>query len=912
MDAKHTAGTYANLADTAEARRLADVGNGATWRRWGPYLSERQWGTVREDYSEDGNAWEYFPHDHARSRAYRWGEDGIAGFGDDQLCLCLGLALWNERDPILKERLFGLTNAEGNHGEDVKELYYYLDGTPTHSWMQMLYKYPQAAFPYGPLIEENRRRGTEDPEFELLDTGVFDGGRYFDVLVTYAKAAPDDLLMEVVATNRGGEPAALHLLPQFWARNIWSWNPSVEKPGLRRAGAAALVATHPRMPAMRLLCDGAPELLFCDNESNPGRLWGEPRRGYFKDGINDFVVSGRQDAVNPDGVGTKAAAHYRLVVAGGGSARVRLRLRAEAEAGDLDDFDDFDAIMSRRRSEANAFYAALQADVPDPDARLVQRQALAGMLWSKQFYYFDIPQWLNGDAGQPPPPAARRGGRNADWEHLNNADIVSMPDKWEYPWYAAWDLAFHCIALAHVDPDFAKAQLLLLTREWYMHPNGQLPAYEWGFGDVNPPVHAWAAWRVYQMDRERHGQGDRAFLEAVFHKLMLNFTWWVNRKDAEGRNIFQGGFLGLDNIGIFDRSAPLPTSGHINQSDGTAWMAMYTLNLMRIALALAEDNHVYEDVATKFFEHFLYIAQAMTNIGGSGIGLWDEADEFYYDVLHLPGGTRVPLRVRSMVGLIPLFAVEVLDGCVFERLPEFTRRLRWFLDYRPDLARLVSRWADGNSDERHLLSLLRGHRMKRLLARMLDENEFLSDYGIRAVSRHHQDNPFVFEHDGHRFGIGYVPGESTSRLFGGNSNWRGPIWMPVNYLLIESLRRFHRYYGGDFTVECPTGSGRFLNLAQIADELSHRLSCLFLKSADGCRPVFGNAPRHQADPAFRDNLLFHEYFHGDTGRGIGASHQTGWTGLIALLVRDHEASVAAGDPRVAAPAAAPALPLAAE
>jgi hypothetical protein len=898
MAARNRAQKPTSLSDTIEAQRLLQARAGEPWRRWGPYLSERQWGTVREDYSEHGNAWDYLPHDHARSRAYRWGEDGIAGFSDDRQYLCLGLALWNERDPILKERLFGLTNSEGNHGEDVKELYYYLDGTPSHSWMRMLYKYPQAAFPYAQLVEENGRRGTGEPEYELLDTGVFDGDRYFDVEVTYAKAAPDDILMEVTVVNRGAAAAPLHLLPQLWARNIWSWQPGVQKPVLRRVGEGEVLAVHPDLPPMRLLCDGAPELLFCDNDSNTGRLWGQPAPGHFKDGINDYVVAGRRQAVNAGAIGTKAAAHYRLEVPGGGIARLRLRLRPDDAAGRL---DDFDAIIAMRRAEADAFYAALQAGIADPDARHVQRQALAGMLWSKQFYYFDVPEWLRGDPQQPAPPAGRRRGRNADWEHLNNADIVSMPDKWEYPWYAAWDLAFHCVALANVDPDFAKDQLLLLTREWYMHPNGQLPAYEWAFGDVNPPVHAWAAWRVYQMDRDRSGVGDRAFLEAVFHKLMLNFTWWVNRKDAEGRNIFQGGFLGLDNIGIFDRSAPLPTGGHINQSDGTAWMAMYSLNLMRIALALAEDNHVYEDVATKFFEHFLYIARAMTNIGGSGVGLWDEADEFYYDVLHLPGDQRVPLRVRSMVGLIPLFAVEVLDGCVFGRLPEFTRRLRWFLDYRPDLAALVSRWTEGNSEERHLLSLLRGHRMKRLLARMLDETEFLSEYGVRAVSKHHEQHPFVFEHQGDRFSIGYVPGEGASNLFGGNSNWRGPIWMPVNYLLIESLRRFHRYYGDDFTVECPTGSDRQLNLDQVASELSRRLSRLFLKDAGGRRAVFGDSPRHRDDPAFRDHVLFHEYFHGDSGRGIGASHQTGWTGLVALLLAQGASAAATGadDPPLA-------------
>jgi hypothetical protein len=887
MVAKRNARTLVNLADTAEVRRLDEARAGAPWRRWGPYLSERQWGTVREDYSTYGSAWDYFPHDHARSRAYRWGEDGIGGFGDDQLYLCLALALWNGRDPILKERLFGLTNSEGNHGEDVKELYHYLDGTPSHSWMRMLYKYPQAKFPYAQLVQENRRRGTDEPEFELLDTGVFDDDRYFDVEVTYAKAAPDDILMEILVTNRGGETAMLHLLPQFWARNIWSWKPDVRKPVLWRDGDTQIIATHPHMPTMRLMCGGTPELLFCENETNSSRLWEHQGPGFFKDGINDYIVDGKREAVNPDGIGTKAAAHYRLELPGSGSARVQLRLRPETQDGG---FDDFDEIMALRRTEADEFCAVLQADVSDPDARDVQRQALAGMLWSKQFYYFDIPEWLRGDPLQPKPPALRQQGRNADWEHLNNADIVSMPDKWEYPWYAAWDLAFHCVALAHIDPDFAKDQLLLLTREWYMHPNGQFPAYEWAFGDVNPPVHAWAAWRVYQMDHDRRGVGDRAFLEAVFHKLMLNFTWWVNRKDVEGHNIFQGGFLGLDNIGIFDRSAPLPTGGYINQSDGTAWMAMYTLNLMRIALALAEENHVYENVATKFFEHFLYIAQAMTNVGCCGIGLWDDEDEFYYDVLHLPGGDRIPLKVRSMVGLIPLFAVEVLDADVFTQLPDFARRLRWFLDYRSDLAKLVSRWTEGNSEERHLLSLLRGHRVKRLLARMLDETEFLSDYGIRAVSKQHEREPFVFEHNGNRFGVGYVPGESTSNVFGGNSNWRGPIWMPVNYLLIESLRHFHRYYGDDFTVECPVGSGQYRNLHQVADELSRRLSRLFLKDKSGRRALFGDSSRHQNDPAFRDNLLFHEYFHGDTGRGIGASHQTGWTGLIALLLRESSSS----------------------
>jgi Mannosylglycerate hydrolase MGH1-like glycoside hydrolase domain len=870
---------------TAEGMRLDEVRHGVRWRRWGPYLSERQWGTVREDYSEYGNAWDYFPHDQARSKAYRWGEDGIGGFGDQQLLLCLAVGLWNENDPILKERLFGLTNGEGNHGEDVKELYYYLDGTPTHSYMRMLYKYPQAAFPYERLASENRSRGMDQSEFEILDTGIFDDGRYFDVEIEYAKGAVDDILMEVTVHNRGPDPAPLHLLPHLWARNIWSWKPGSMKPRLVAREDGSVTIDHPQMPAMRLFCEGRPEFLFCENESNPRRLWGIAAEGHFKDGINDYVVDGDRNAVNPARVGTKVAAHYHAVIPPKGTLRRRLRLTPDDGAAG---FEGFERIMRTRRAEADEFYQALQHDIDDPDARLVQRQALAGMLWSKQFYYFDIPEWLAGDPTQPPPPAGRKRGRNSEWFHLNNADIISMPDKWEYPWYAAWDLAFHCVTFALIDPSFAKSQLVLLTREWYMHPNGQLPAYEWAFSDVNPPVHAWAAWQVYQMDRELHGgKGDRAFLERVFHKLMLNYTWWVNRKDADGRNIFQGGFLGLDNIGIFDRSAPLPTGGTINQSDGTAWMAMYALNLMRIALELALEDHVYEDIATKFFEHFLYIASAMTNMGGDGLGLWDEEDEFYYDVLDLPGGERIPLKVRSMVGLIPLFAVEVLGATVFERLPRFTARLHWFLDHRPELARLVSRWRDPNAEEQHLLSLLRGHRMKRLLSRMLDESEFLSDYGIRALSKYHRDHPYVFEHAGSHVAVGYVPGESTTGVFGGNSNWRGPIWLPVNFLLIQSLYRFHGYYGDDFRVECPVGSGNFLHLGEVAVELSKRLSRLFLLDKDGRRPSLGASRLCREDPHFRDNLPFYEYFHGDTGAGLGAAHQTGWTGLIALLLRPH-------------------------
>jgi Mannosylglycerate hydrolase MGH1-like glycoside hydrolase domain/Glycosyl hydrolase family 63 C-terminal domain len=879
-------GEDGSAAGTAEAARLASISRGVHWRRWGPYLSDRQWGTVREDYSPNGTAWEFFPHDHARSRAYRWGEDGIAGFSDDQLLLCLGLALWNGRDPILKERLFGLTNSEGNHGEDVKELYYYLDGTPTHSYMRMLYKYPQAAFPYALLVEENRRRSRHQPEFELIDTGIFAENRYFDVEIEYAKADVDDILMQVTIYNRAPEEATLHVLPQLWSRNIWSWQPQSMKPRIVTRGGDSVSVDHPMLPAMRLRCEGSPEFLFCENETNIPRLWGMDAPGqYFKDGINDYVVNGDRTAVNPARLGTKVAAHYRMTLPAGGDARLRLRL---AHDGAASGFDDFGSVFRRRRAEADEFYAELQRDVDDPDTRLVQRQAFAGMLWTKQFYYFDIPEWLGGDPLQPPPPESRRHGRNSEWRHLNNADIVSVPDAWEYPWYAAWDLAFHCVILAQLDPGYAKSQLILLTRDWYMHPNGQLPAYEWAFGDVNPPVHAWAAWRVYEIDcAQRGGQGDRAFLERVFHRLMLNFTWWVNRKDVDGRNIFEGGFLGLDNIGIFDRSAPLPTGGTINQSDGTAWMAMYTLNLMRIALELALEDHVYEDIASKFFEHFLYIAGAMTNIGGEGIGLWDEADEFYYDVLHLPGGERIPLRLRSMVGLIPLFAVEVLDSSVFARLRGFSARTHWFLDHRPQLAQLVSRWRDASAGERHLLSLLRGHRMKRLLSRMLDETEFLSDYGVRSLSKFHENNPYVFEHAGNRIGVHYVHGECASTVFGGNSNWRGPIWFPVNFLLIESLQRFHSYYGDDFKVECPVGSGRLLHLGEVAAELSRRLCRLFLRDEAGHRPVFGDSPIEQNDPNFRDNVLFYEFFDGDTGKGLGASHQTGWTALVALLLRTY-------------------------
>ena len=843
---------------------------------------------MREDYSADGDAWRYFDHDQARSRAYRWGEDGIAGVCDRDQRLCLSLALWNGRDTILKERLFGLTNGEGNHGEDVKELYYYLDSTPTHSYMKMLYKYPQAAFPYACLLEENRRRGRHDPEFELVDTGVFDENRYFDVFVEYAKAGKADLLMVVTAHNRAPEDADLHLLPQAWFRNVWSWQPGGERPTLALAADGGISVGHPKLPPHRLYCDGAPEILFTDNDTNLRRLYGIAADGYFKDAFHEYVVDGRRDAANPAQTGTKAAAHYRARVPAGGSVRLRLRLAAAAMAAP---FADFEAILEARRKDADEFYAVIHAGVTDPDARAVQRQAFAGMLWSKQFYYYDIPQWLDGDPGQPPPPAARRHHRNAEWRHLNNADIIAMPDKWEYPWYAAWDLAFHCVALARIDPEFAKQQLLLLGRVWYQHPNGQLPAYEWNFGDVNPPVHAWATWRVFEIDRAANGgeggeggKGDLAFLEKVFHKLMLNFTWWVNRKDAQGHNIFQGGFLGLDNIGVFDRSLPLPTGGFINQSDGTAWMAMYSLNLLRIALELAQHNPVYQDIGTKFFEHFLHIAEAMSNMGDRGIGLWNEEDRFYYDVLHPGEGDPIHLKVRSMVGLIPLFAVEILEPELLRKLPDFELRLGWLMKYLPRLAALVSQWEVPGVGKRRLLSLLRPERLRAVLGRMLDETEFLSDHGVRALSRHHLDHPYSVSCCGQDLTVAYVPGESDSGLFGGNSNWRGPVWMPVNFLIIESLRRFHEYYGDDFKIECPTGSGVEMTLDQVADELSRRLAAIFLRREDGTRPVFGDSGKFQRDSHFRDYPLFFEYFHGDSGRGVGASHQTGWTGLVALLL----------------------------
>jgi hypothetical protein len=835
---------------------------------------------TREDYSPYGNAWEYVSHDAARSKTYRWGEEGIAGISDDQQLLCFALGLWNGQDPIIKERMFGLTGNEGNHAEDCKEHYYYLDSTPTHSYMKMLYKYPQREFPYARLLEENRRRGKLDPEFELIDTGIFDDNRYFDVFVEYAKADVDDILIKVTINNRGPEAASIQVLPTLWFRNTWAWGIDNYKPEMYRDDDGCIKVTHNKLGNFYLRAENKPDSLFCENETNTGRLYQYASEGTYKDGINDYLVGGNRDAINKIPKGTKASFHYPLTISPGAAETIRIRLTADFQP---DPFETFDTNFDQRLQEANEFYGEMQAAIPDADEKNIQRQAIAGMLWSKQFFFYDVTMWLKGDPSQPPPPASRKKGRNHDWAHLNNADIISMPDKWEYPWYAAWDLAFHTIPIAMVDPEFAKNQLRLLTKEWYMHPNGQLPAYEWAFGDVNPPVHGWATWRVYKIDEQlQDGKGDRKFLEEIFHKLLLNFTWWVNKKDNNDNNIFQGGFLGMDNIGVFDRSAQLPTGGYIEQSDGTSWMAMYTLNMLRMSLELAKENATYQSLATKFFEHFLYIAEAMSS---EGLNLWDEEDEFFYDVLRTPDDRRTTMRIRSMVGLIPLFAVEVLEQELFDANPEFTARLQWFLNNRPDLANLISRWTTKGRGERHLLSLLRGHRMKKLLKRMLDESEFLSPYGIRALSRHHLANPYTFHAKGVDFGVKYTPGEGDTSLFGGNSNWRGPIWFPVNYLLIESIQRFHHYYGDDFKIEHPTNSGNMLTLRQIADDLSKRMISIFKKDENGRRPVFNQYEKMQVDEHFRDYLYFYEYFHGDSGRGVGATHQTGWTGLVAKLIQ---------------------------
>ena len=838
---------------TAEHRRLeTHRKRQANWRKWGPYLSERAWGSVREDYSEDGTAWDFFPHDHARSRAYRWNEDGLAGISDRHQYLCFALALWNGRGPILKERLFGLTGPQGNHGEDGKEYYFYLDGTPTHSYMKMLYRYPQAAFPYADLVAESGRRGMRDPEYELLDTGVFEESRFFDVLVEYAKADQEDILIKISVVNRGPEAAEYHVLPTLWFRNTWSWNYAAGpmgdvpgKPSMQAVdgpeGISTVQATHPAMETYHLYVDDAPELLFTENETNARQLFGLDNAGpYVKDAFHRYLTGGEREAVNPDRLGTKAAALYHGAIGPNETLTLRLRL---SNVGHEAPFTDFSDILAQRLAEADEFYNAIQNPTLGDDERRVQRQAFAGMLWSKQMYYYDIEQWLSGDPDAQGASTPRRRGRNYDWTHLHNFDVISMPDKWEYPWYATWDLAFHCIPLALVDPQFAKRQLELMTREWYMHPGGQLPAYEWAFGDVNPPVHAWATWRVYKIDAKQQGAPDRDFLEGVFHKLLLNFTWWVNRKDADDNNVFQGGFLGLDNISVFDRSAALPTGGHIDQADGTSWMAAHCLVMLKIALELARDNPVYQNTATKFFEHFLRIAHAMTDCGGRGHSLWDEDDGFFYDALHLSDDRIISLKVRLLVGLLPLFAVDTIEPDVLESMPDFGRRMRWFVDTRPHLAGNVAAIDVPGAGQRRLVSLLTRERLVRVLSRLLDRDEFLSDYGVRSVSRHHQDHPYTFFVDGQAHTVNYQPAESESGLFGGNSNWRGPIWFPINYLIIESLQKYHHYYGDTLKVECPTGSGQEMTLDEVAAELSRRLFRLFLCDENGQRPIYVGQPR---------------------------------------------------------------------
>ena len=871
---------------TPEHKRLQESAEKrAHWKRWGPYLSERAWGTVREDYSPDGDAWHYLPFEHAHLRAYRWNEDGLAGICDRHQHICFALALWNGRDRILKERLFGLSGPQGNHGEDVKEQYFYLDSTPTHSYMKFLYKYPQAEFPYDALVWENTQRGRRSPEYELLDTGVFDGDRYFDVFVEYAKASPDDVLIRITAINRGPDTAVLDILPTIWHRNRWSWKASEKRaviaPWAAGPDIAAVSVDDEQYGRWILYCEGSPELLFTENDSNLERLFHVKNpQPYVKDGINAYVVSGNRDAVNPARTGSKCAARYHATIAAGGTVELQLRWTIEPHAAPF--AQSFADVFRDRIAEADEFYATvIPAELGD-DARNVMRQAFAGLLWSKQFYHYDVREWLAGDPGQPTPPAERLTGRNHDWKHLNNTDVISMPDKWEYPWYASWDLAFHCIPLSLVDATFAKEQLVLLLREWYMHPNGQLPAYEWNFSDVNPPVHAWSALRVFRIDRRINGRADRAFLERVFHKLLLNFTWWVNRKDAEENKIFEGGFLGLDNIGVFDRNH-LPPGGQLEQSDATSWMAMYTLNMLAIAMELAAEDDTYEDIATKFFEHFLNIAHAMSNQGDQSLCLWNDDDGFFYDVLHRDG-ERIPLRVRSIVGLIPLFAVEILEPQILARLEGFRGRMEWFLENRPDLTGNVASMQEQGAASRRLLSIVDADRLRRLLRVMLDESEFLSPHGIRAVSRVHLDHPYVLRLDGTEQVVDYEPGESTNALFGGNSNWRGPVWFPINYLLIESLQKYDYYFGSGFTVECPTGSGRMMTLWEVATELSQRLSSIFLRQ-NGRRPVFGDLERFHTDPHWRDLVLFHEYFHGDTGQGLGASHQTGWTAVVAKLLQ---------------------------
>jgi hypothetical protein len=853
----------------------------AQWKRWGPYLSERQWGTVREDYSEGGNAWDYFNHDQARSRAYRWGEDGLAGISDDQQRLCFALALWNGKDAILKERLFGLTNSESNHGEDVKEYYFYLDSTPTHSYMKYLYKYPQREFPYADLVDTSRSRSRNEFEYELLDTGAFNDDRYFDVFVEYAKAAPEDVLIKISVHNRGPEAAEVHVLPTLWFRNTWSWGGGADKPSLERVGDA-IKAIHPKLGERFLHCHGETTLLFTENETNTQRVFNTPNRGaYVKDGINNYVVHGETAAVNPEQKGTKGAPHYRLTITPGECQVVRLRLSDAAPSKD-GPFSDFDDVLKKRQKEADEFYGTVIPSSLSADEANVMRQALAGMMWTKQFYHYDVDKWLE-ERGSSIFKADRKAGpRNDLWHHMYNGDVISMPDKWEYPWYAAWDLAFHVLALTLVDPDFGKEQLLLMLSDRYLHPNGQIPAYEWNFGDVNPPVHAWATAFTYRLQMAQQGEGDALWLKKCYQKLLLNHAWWVNRKDRSGRNVFEGGFLGLDNIGVFDRSAPLPTGGYLEQADGTAWMALFTQNMLEISVQLALEDSEYVDMCLKFLEHYLWIAASLAHCGETG--MWDEEDGFFYDVLRRPDGRAERLKVRSMVGLLPLCAVTVFEGKVLAKFPESRERMGRFLRARPEIQGTIHESFRPGVGGRLMTSILDETKLRRVLAKMLDENEFLSEFGIRALSRFHAEHPYVFRTDGQEYRVSYLPGESDTGMFGGNSNWRGPIWMPVNGLIIRALLQYYLYYGDDFKVECPTGSGRLMTLYQVAEELSRRLASIFLKSKDGRRPVYGGTQKFQEDPHWRDLILFYEYFHGDNGAGLGASHQTGWTGIVARMM----------------------------
>lgn len=872
--------------NTEKIRLKEDRDRKKHWKKWGPYLTERQWGTVREDYSLDGSAWENVTHEEARSKAYRWGEEGIGGMSDYKQKLCIAWAFWNGKDPLIKERLFGLTGNQGNHGEDVKEIYYYLDSTPTHSYMKMLYKYPQREFPYSDLIDENRRRSKADKEYELIDTGIFNDDAYFDIFIEYAKKDVEDLVGTATIHNRGKEDAEIWVMPTMWFRKTWFTGHEPFMPKLSKTDENSITAFSPKSGNYFFNFEGTPELKFCDNETNREKLYGiKNEKKFLKDAINDYLIEGNENHLNPDDFGTKAAAIYKLIIPAGEKKIVRFRMTHQSMEDSLDTFEE---IVECRKQEADAFYSEIQKRVKDDDHLNIQRQAFAGMMWSKQFYYYNVERWLEGDTGRYVPPVARKKGRNNKWRHLQNYDIISMPDKWEYPWYAAWDLAFHCIPIARIDPDFAKNQLVLLLNEWYMHPNGQIPAYEWNFSDVNPPVHAYAVQRVYQIDKKMNGdKGDQEFLERAFHKLMLNFTWWINQKDNDGKNIFEGGFLGLDNISVFDRSHAHKYSGKLEQADATSWMAMFSLNMLRISLDLCAFNKVYQFTATKFLEHFLYIAGAMSNISGENISLWDDEDNFFYDVLHLPGKEPKVMKVKSIVGIIPFFAVEPIREEMFSGLPEFRKRMDFFMKEKPKLAALVSSWIQPGNEKRRLFSLLRGHRMKSILQKMLNPDEFLSEFGIRSLSKAHEKHPYSMRMNGDVLTVRYTPGESDSLMFGGNSNWRGPIWFPINFLIIESLKKFDFYYGGEFSIEYPTGSGNYLTMDLIAKELSLRNMKIFMKNEKGYRPVYGNNKKMQEDPHFKDYILFYEYFHGEDGRGLGASHQTGWTGLIAEMIHKY-------------------------